>query len=291
MLRYHIVTDSSAHFSHPQLIAQLPVTIVPNHITIAGQTYREGVDLAAEKAIEQIAHQVTPPVVLPPSVDDFATVFAGLAKHTDVILSIHSSRDLSKSWEHGRLAAEQLEGHAHIEVIDSRSMDGAQGMVVRAAVRAIEQGSGLEQIVRQVRGATERVYAVYAVETTDYLMRNGIMTPSHAILSAMTDMMPILAIEDGQIVTIEKVRTRNQALDRLIEFVSEFADIEDVLILQHRSYMSEQTRALQDRLAVEFPKRHFPHTVYSPSLAALIGADATGLVVLESDEIPPEDEL
>jgi hypothetical protein len=71
----------------------------------------------------------------------------------------------------------------------------------------------------------------------------------------------------------------------------EFVDLEDVLILNHRTYMSEQTRALQDRLTAEFGEKHFPYAVYSPSLAALIGADGTGLVVLEApiDESRSED--
>jgi hypothetical protein len=79
------------------------------------------------------------------------------------------------------------------------------------------------------------------------------------------------------------VKTRLQAVDRLVEFVVEFSDIEDVLILQHKSYITEQTRMVQDRLAVDFPGQYFPHTLYNPSLAGLIGVDATGIVVLESE--------
>jgi fatty acid-binding protein DegV len=37
---------------------------------------------------------------------------------------------------------------------------------------------------------------------------------------------------------VEKVRTRSQAVERMVEFVTEFADLEDVVILQHKSYMS-----------------------------------------------------
>jgi hypothetical protein len=36
-------------------------------------------------------------------------------------------------------------------------------------------------------------------------------------------------------------------------------------------------------LVLEYPGQHFPYGSYNPSLAALIGADATGIVVLECE--------
>jgi hypothetical protein len=69
----------------------------------------------------------------------------------------------------------------------------------------------------------------------------------------------------------------------MVEFVVEFTDIEEVIILQNKPYISDQTRMLQDRLAVEFPGRHFPYALYGPSLTALLGTEVPGVVVLESE--------
>jgi len=94
-LRIHIVTDSHAHFAHPQLLSQLPVTVVPNTLHIAGNTYREGIDLGSEQALELISHQVTPPKVVAPSVEDYVAVYTQLTPQHDAIISIHASRDVS----------------------------------------------------------------------------------------------------------------------------------------------------------------------------------------------------
>lgn len=282
-MQVHVVTDSSALFAHPQLMGQYPVTVIPNRLMIAGTEYREGVNLSPEQALELLAHQVTPPQLIPPSVDDYGAVYANLAKTCDAVVSVHMSRMLSSSWQNARTAAHELEGHLKITVVDSGTLDAAQGMIVRAALRIAEQSDDWDEIVRVVRSAIERVYSVYYVETPDYLMRNRIMTISHALLSMMNKMMPILTVEEGRIATMEKVKTRSQAVDRIIEFVTEFENIEDVLIVQPRTYMNEQTRALQERLSLEFTNTHFPYTVYSPSLAALLGVDTMGLVVLERE--------
>ncbi len=282
-MRVHIVTDSSAQFNHPQVAAQYPITIVPNTLVIAGQHHKE-YDIPAEKVLELITRQDVPPRVIAPTVEDYAAVYTRLAYHHGGIISIHASRELSDSYAHAQTAAKQLDGHVQVHVIDSRTLDAAQGMIVRAAARAAENDiSDMDDMVRQVRATADRAYALYVTPTTDYLVHAGVLTAEHAVLNAMHKTMPLLALEDGVIVPTEKVRSYTQAVDRFLEFVTEFEAIEDGLILQPRAFMNEHTRNLQDRLTQEFPGKHFPHTIYGASLACLIGADATGLAVLECD--------
>lgn len=156
-------------------------------------------------------------------------------------------------------------------------------MLVRLAARELANGQPVDEVVRILRGAIDRIYSIYYVEQTDFLMQNRIMAPSHSILGMMLNIKPILTVEEGRLVPMEKVRTRIQAIERLVEFAVEFTNFDDAILVQHRTGTSDQTRMLNDRLAAEFPDRHFPSTLYGASLAALIGADATGLVILESE--------
>lgn len=291
MPNIHIVTDSGAHFTNPHFIQQQPVTIVPNKISISGKTYSEGVDLDTETGLRLIAHQPYAPVVYSPTKTDFIEVYNRLARTNDAIISIHPSREIYSSWENARAAARQLAGHCQIEVIDSQNLSAGQAMLIRLALRLIEQQQTVDDIVRLVRGAVDRLYSMYYVESIGYLLQNKILSPSHTVLGTMLGIKPLLAIENGHLQPVEKVRTRTQAVERLVEFVVEFTEIDDVVILQNKSYMSEQTRMLQDRLAVEFPGRHFPYALYGPSLAALVGTAATGVVVLESETEEISDDL
>jgi DegV family protein with EDD domain len=174
-------------------------------------------------------------------------------------------------------------GNCEIVVIDSQTLCAAQAMLVRVAAKASQTEATVDQVVRLVRGAVDRVYSIYYIDTLDYLLQNRIMSRPHAILGTMLGIKPFLTLEEGELVPIEKVRTRTQAIERLVEFAVEFADVEEIAILQHKPRLSEQTHQLQDRLSAEFPGRHFPYATYSPSLAALIGTDATGVVILESE--------
>lgn len=291
MSSIHIVTDSCAHFINPHFIHQHPVTVVPNKLSIGGKVYREGVDITAEEAVRLIAQQSFAPEVASPTTAEYAAVYQKLARTHDAVLSIHATRQLYPSFENAKAAAEQTPGHCQIIVIDSQTMCAAQAMLVRVAAKALEQDTSMDDLVRLVRGAIERLYSMYYVETIDFLLQNKILGQAHSILGAMLGIKPFLTVENGLLLPIEKVRTRTQAVEKLVEFLVEFEEIEDVIILQHKSHMSEQTRMLQDRLVLEFPGRYFPYAIYGASLAALIGTDATGLVVLEKEMEQSDNDL
>jgi DegV family protein with EDD domain len=280
MLNLQIVTDSCAHFANGTIPSN--VTIVPNVLTINGKDYREGVDLSNDEAFRLIAQGTQAPSITPPSAADFTAVYERLVHDCDGIISIHASREMFDSWQNAQIASQPFNGHCRVAVVDSQTLSSAQAMLVHLAAREAAHYDNIDDIVRILRGAVEQLYTVFFVESVDSLMHHRILPPSQSILGAMLNIKPILSIEDGQLIAIEKVRTRVQAVERLVEFVIEFTDIADAMIMQYRPNMTEQTRMLQERLQTEFPNVSFPHTMYGASLAALIGLDATGLAVLEN---------
>jgi DegV family protein with EDD domain len=290
MLNVHIVTDSFAYFADNTILQRFPITVVPNQIKIGSRTYYEGVDLSPDEAFRLIAEQPEPPIVTPPSEADFVRAYNKAARTSDAVLSIHASREMFQSWHHARRAAQHLSGNSEIALIDSQTLCAAQGMLVKVAGEALATTETFDALVRRVRGAVERIYSVYYVESVNFLLHNKIIAPSHSILSAMLGIKPFLTIEEGRMVATEKVRTRVQAVEHIVEFVEEFDDIQDGLILQYKSGITEQTRMLQERLAVKFPRREFPYSLYSPSMAALIGIDGSGFALLE-DEMDSDDDF
>jgi len=133
MLNLHIVTDSSAHFSNSPLPHN--VTIVPNKLVIGGKTYREGVDITNEEAFRFINQANQGVEVIPPSVAEYTAVYERLTRHCDGIISLHPSREILDSWQNAQLAAQPFNGRCRIAVIDTQTLSGAQGMIVRLAAR------------------------------------------------------------------------------------------------------------------------------------------------------------
>jgi fatty acid-binding protein DegV len=97
----------------------------------------------------------------------------------------------------------------------------------------------------------------------------------------MLGIKPLLIMEDGEIVPLEKVRTRSRAIDKLFEFVVEFPHIEQMAILQKSPVATEETLLLIERLEMVLPEMEFPIITYGPVLATHVGPNTMGIIVYE----------
>lgn len=290
MSRVRIVTDSTAHFLHTDTVERYDIQVVPLTINVGSQTYHEGIDLDADAFFRMASRSTAPARMIAPSVDTFAGLYQRLNRETDQVLSLHSSCHMSSTWSNALAASKTLLGRCEIAVIDSMTTSVGLALLVETAAQAAEQGAELEEVVHIVRAMVPHVYAVFYVDSLDYLRHSGLLSEAQSILGSMLDIKPFLTIEDGELIPMEKVRTQAQAVDKLVEFVAEFSALEKLIILENTPYPTDRTRQLQDRLAAEFPGRAFPSMMYGPSLGTMIGPDGMGIVVYENPATEEEDD-
>jgi len=283
MGRVKIVTDSTAQLE-TSVAKRLGITVVPLTVRLGGETFREGVDITAEEFFQKLDHSSEMPVAFPPSVVDFLEVYTKLSKTTDQIMSIHISSKLSQTCDRAITASRALLGRCEITVVDSLTTSLGLGILATAAAKAAAKGQTLDEIEFLIRGMIPRIYIVFLAETLEYLERGGRIGPAQALLGTMLNIKPFLAIEDGEIIPMEKVRDRQGAVDKLFEFVAEFSSIEQMAILQSTPEPMEETKLLIERLEMIFPEIKPPILVYSPVLACHIGPNGLGVIVYEGLE-------
>lgn len=289
MGKVRIVTDSSAHFPDPAVINRYKIQVVPLTIHLGKHTFREGVDLDADTFFQLAEPDRLSARLSAPSVEDFASVYSRLNRETDQILSLHISRQITDTWDHALIASRTLLGRCEIIPVDSMTTSVGLALLVEIAAQAAEKGASLDEVVRLVRAMIPHIYSIFFVESLDYLRQNGLLSEAQSILGTMLSIKPFLTIEEGELIPMEKVRTQAQAMDKLVEFVTEFASIGRLVILQSSAYPTQQTRILQERLEAEFPRLESTVVMYGPSLAAIIGPDALGIVVLEDPDAEDDD--
>jgi DegV family protein with EDD domain len=286
MSKVRIVTDSSAHFFEPEFPAKHGVTIVPLTINFGGTGYQDGVDMDSERFFRELSGGAPIPKAAAPTPQRFAAVYEELCQQNGSVVSIHVSSRLSRTQANARTGAGEVLGRCKIQIIDSLSTSIGLGLLVEAAAKAAEAGASQEDIVRIVRGMIPRLYAVFFIETMEFLANAERIGKAQAVLGAMLGIKPFLTLEDGDLVPMEKVRTRLQAIEKLVEFVVEFSNIEQLAILQSSTVATDDTRLLLERLALEFPGRSWPVLAYRPSLATIIGPNAMGVMVFEGEGEP-----
>jgi DegV family protein with EDD domain len=281
MSKVHIVTDSTAHFEDPTTPQRLGVTVVPLTIQFGRQYFKEGIDLTEDEFFNRMATSAQPPTLHAPAADDFRAVYGSLIKSADKILSLHISSKLSQTCARAKTAAEDYLGRCQIVVLDSWTTSVGLGILVQAAAQAANEGKSLGDIVRIVRGMISHIYAVFFVDTLDYLEHSGLIGKSQSILGTMLGIKPFLSIEEGEIIPIEKVRSRDKAVDKLIEFASEFTNIDRGVILQSGKMPTDDTRLLLEQLEMTCPGLRFPVMRYGPTLACQLGPDSLGIFIYE----------
>jgi DegV family protein with EDD domain len=283
MGRAKIVTDSTAYLE-PSVVKRLGITVVPLTVRLGNETFLEGIDITAEEFFQKLDRSSAMPVSFPPSVEDFQAVYTKLSKTTDQIMSIHISSKLSQTYHRANVASRSLMGRCEITVVDSLTTSLGLGILATAAARAAAQGQPLDEIEFLIRGMIPRMYIAFLAGTLEYLKREGRISQAQALIGTMLNIKPFLIVDDGEIIPLEKVRTREQAVDKLFEFMDEFSQIEQAAILQSTPEPIKETKMLIERLETIFPKVQPPILVYGPVLACHVGPDGLGVIVYEGLE-------
>jgi len=278
MGKIKIVTDSSAEIPR-SLAKELGITVIPLNVHIGGETFRDGVDITSAQVFQRMAKTPMLPTTSPPSVSTFRSVYERLTKTADEIISIHISAKLSDTIRHALQASEYFLGYSRIAVIDSRLASWGLGLLVVEAAKAAAAGASQEEIVRQVRGMIPKIYVVFFLDTLEYLQRSGRIGKAAALVGGMLNIKPLLILEDGEIMPLEKVRTREKAIERLYEFVIEFPHLEHISIIYGQ--LSNEAHELLKRLKSVFPKRQIELKMYSAALGVHVGPNCMGIVVYE----------
>ena len=211
MNKVAILTDSCACLD-PVEAQALGIHIIPLNLNINGLQYKDGSTEAAERFFHQQEGDGPLPTVDPPTVEEFEAAYARLHEETDQIIAMHVSRKLSNTYKQSQLGAESLLGRCSIEIIDTHSMLLGQGILVKAAAKAAQEGATLDDIVRLVRGMISHIYLVFYVETMDYLERSERIGKAQSILGTMMRIKPLLFMEDGEIILWKKSKRKRRPL-------------------------------------------------------------------------------
>lgn len=282
MANVRIITDITAQLE-PEMIERHRITVLPVQIRFGDEIFWIDQENNGWRLFERMAEGPAEPSAATIPAQLFQETYARLSRETEQILVILASSRLSGAYDQARLAARAFLGRCRIVVVDSMSASWGLGLLVQAAARAAERGLPLDDVVRLVRGVMPHIYLVFLVERLDYLERGGRLGQAQALLGTMLRIKPILLVEDGEIVPMEKVRTRDAALEKLTDFVAEFAVIDQVVILKSpvESEINNLIADLREQLSLSLPKQRFESIHYDPILACHLGPEALGIIVYE----------
>lgn len=280
----HIVTDSTSDITQATA-KQHGITVVPLTVDFGGETFRDGIDMDNKAFYERLAKSSVLPKTSTPSVEAFREAYEAAIKNgATSILSVHISGALSGTLNTATLAANQLteERAAQkkepipIELVDSRTVSAGFGYPVLLAAKKAQEGTNLKALAQFVQFTAENSKTFFLLDTLEYLQKGGRIGTASAILGTMLSIKPILAIREGLVVPLERVRTRGKALTRMGELLRGIGP------LQYLALAASDDSAAQDLLNVVTPvyTGHIEQFKLGAVIGTHAGPHAAGLFVL-----------
>ena len=250
---------------------QHDVVLLPLRVSLNGNEYEDVISIDSKQLYDAIRNgghpktsQVSPAL--------FLSHFKQLAQNGEEGLYIAFSSELSGTYSTAMMIRNQLLAQYptfKLAIIDSKCASLGLGFLIEEAVQLRDAGNSLEEIEGKIKALALQMEHLFTVEDLDYLAKGGRVSKASAFLGSLLSIKPILNVEDGKLVPIEKLRGRKKAIVRMLELMQErggsFTDkIVGISHSDHPSFANEVKEAIQAKLA--------PKAIQTTMIGSVIGS-------------------
>jgi DegV family protein with EDD domain len=218
-----IVMDSAGEIPE-EWRSEYDVEVIPVNIEFNNKTYQQGVDLSNEDFYRLADSSGVIPKTSQPSPQQFVDFYKRIAKASDTILSLHVTGKLSGTFNSAVLAAQELKNKLNVIPFDSGSGSAALGFMCKEVRQLDRAGATIQAILARLNTIRQNVNVVLTLDTLEYARRSGRVKALPAALAALIKIKPIIILKDGALDMKERVRTRQRAINRVLEIIHQRVD-------------------------------------------------------------------
>ncbi|MFC3883692.1 DegV family protein [Bacillus songklensis] len=217
-----IVTDSASdlplHF-----FQEHDVQLLPLRVHVNDKEYLDLETIQPHEVFEYIRHGAHPKTsqAAPNTIYD---TFESIVKNGDAGIYIAFSSQLSGTYQTSVMMQQEIKENypdAKIEVIDTKCASLGQGLVVHYAVQLLKQQLPFEELVEKIKAYSHHMEHIFTVDNLDFLAKGGRVSKTSAFVGGLLNIKPLLHVEDGKLIPIEKIRGRKKVLKRMVELMEE----------------------------------------------------------------------
>lgn len=274
-----LVTDSTSNL-YGALAAENRIYVAPLYVIWGEETLRDGIDLTEQAFYRRLEESDDIPKTSQVSPQDFIDLFhraRELEKADEVVCGVISC-DLSGTYASAMQAKEKVDFPVH--VVDTRQTTWALGHTMLSAAKARDAGASAEEIVAVIRNTAARQHISFTIESLEYLRRGGRIGNARLLLGSALHIKPVLELRDGLVSSVDNVRTRRRAVERLLKVAEDEAKGREIarLSIIHGDVENEAEFLL--RQAVEKFKPRETHLGYAClTIGVHTGPGVLGLVI------------
>ncbi|MES5893779.1 MULTISPECIES: DegV family protein [Bacillus] len=218
-----IITDSAADLP-VELLQAYDIDLIPLRVYDEAETeYLDGVTLKSVTLLQKMREGAVYKTSLP-SLETFQEKFVSYAKEGNPCIYLAFSSELSGTYQSSVLIKEEVKEtytDLDLEIIDTKCASLGQGIVVLEAAKMAKEGASKEEILNRVAFLMEHMEHIFTVADLQYLVRGGRLSKVAGFIGGLLNIKPILNVDEGKLVPLEKVRGKKKVLSRIVDIMEE----------------------------------------------------------------------
>lgn len=278
MSKIAIVTDSTS-FLPAELIKKHNIIVTPQILIWGEQQFLDGVDIQPIEFYTRLKAAKTMPSSSQVSPTTMQSTFKGLADQGFEVLGLFVSSKLSGTMQSAMQAKETMGATGEkVTILETMATSMSLGLIVLAAARAAESGSSLSECISAVKIACQNSGLFFAVDTLEFLHRGGRIGGAQRFIGSALNLKPILALKDGKVEGVERIRTKSKAHDRILELIAEQVNGKsNIRLAALHANAGKDAKALLDRAALQLNPIETIFAEVSPVVGTHTGPGTVGL--------------
>ena len=219
MEKIKIITDSTSDLSK-DIVEKYNIEVLPLIVNFGEESYYDGVDMTFDKLIAKIKEGAEFPTTSQINPQRFYDCFKKYVEEDYKIIYISIGSKFSGTYQSACIARDMLDSE-DIVIIDSENVTSGLGILVIYTGKLIEQGKSLGEIEKEILECVPKVDNMLAFNSLDHLIKGGRLSKTAGFIGNVLNIKPMLAIRDGEIGVIDKVRGTKKALKAVADYLED----------------------------------------------------------------------
>ncbi|WP_082234673.1 DegV family protein [Halobacillus massiliensis] len=282
-----IVCDSACDLSVESL-HKLNVHCLPLGVTIGGEEFEDGKTITPDQ-VYSLMRDGEAPKTSQVSPQAFRDTFTSFARDNQPFIYFAFSSELSGTYQTAKMIEQEVKEefpNAQFEVIDTKAASMGYGLIVMRVAELAEQGKDFNSIIETGQYYSAYMEHIFTVDDLEYLQRGGRVSKTAAFVGSLLRIKPLLHVEDGKLIPLEKIRGAKKVLSRMTEIMKERGTALD----QQRIAISHGDDLENAEKLAELIRKEFgPRDIEIEMVGSVIGSHAgPGTIALFFLNQPPQ---
>ncbi len=245
-----IITDTTSDIDE-KIAKELGVYLASLSITVDGKEYTEGVDITHDNFYEISKDKKV--LTSQPSPERFLEIYQEAKEKGEKIIGLFVSIHLSGTFQSACIAREMID-YEDIYLIDTSSISVGVHLMVKTALRLIQEGVGYKELCEKMEEYKSRLDAYAIIDDLDHLKRSGRLSAGKTFIGSLLQLKPITTLS-GKVDVLATVRGSKAAIEKTMQFIDETSgriDTDELCLVGYTGKKNEWYKDFKQAIVAEY---------------------------------------